>query len=81
MFIENYNARCDAYINDMKDMFKEIPQAIKKSLTPKQKFQKLMTDIGDEWYTKKSAKGLPPLRITKLSKKPQEKQDEIKKAI
>ena len=27
----------------------------------------------------KSAKGLPPLRRPKLSKKPQEKQDEIKK--
>ena len=45
LFLENYNARCDAYINDMKEMFKKITQAIRKTLTPKQKFHKLMTDI------------------------------------
>ena len=28
-----------------------------------------MTDIGGGWYMEKSARGLPPLRITKLSKK------------
>ena len=39
-----------------------------------------MTDIGGGWYMGKSAKGLPPLRRTKLSKKAQEKQDEIKKS-
>ena len=38
-----------------------------------------MTDIGGGWYMENSAKGLPPLRITKLSKKSQERQDEIKK--
>ena len=52
-------------------MFKEIPQTIKKEPTPKQKVQKLMTDIGGGWYTEKSANGLPPLRRTKLSKKAQ----------
>ena len=36
-----------------------------------------MTDIGGGWYMEKSAKGIPPLRITKLSKKSQEKQDEV----
>ena len=60
-------------------MFKKIPQTIKKELTPKQKVQKLMTDIGGGWYMKNSAKGIPPLRITKLSKKAQERQGEIKK--
>ena len=30
-----FNARCDAYINAMKDMFKQIPQTIKIALTPK----------------------------------------------
>ena len=34
LFCENYNARCDAYINAMKDMFNQIPQTIKISLTP-----------------------------------------------
>ena len=38
-----------------------------------------MTDIGGGWYMKKSAKGLPPLRRNKLSKKAQENQDEIQK--
>ena len=50
LFLEKYNARYDAYINSMKEMFKEIPQTIKKSLTPKQKVQKLMTKTGGGWY-------------------------------
>ena len=48
-----------------------------KVLTPKQKVQKLMTDIGGGWYMKKIATGLPPLKRTKLSKKSQERQDGI----
>ena len=56
LFLENYNARCDAYINAMKEMFNKIPQTMKKSPTPKQKVQKLMTDIGGGWYMEKSAK-------------------------
>ena len=40
-----------------------------------------MTDIGGGWYMGKSARGLPPLRRTKLSNKSQEKQDVIKKTI
>ena len=52
----------------MKKMFKQISQTMIKSLTPKQKVQKLMTDIGGVCYTEKSAKGLPPLKISKLSK-------------
>ena len=56
LFLGNYNASFDAYINDMKDVFKQIPQTIKKSLTPKQKFQKLMTDIGGGWYMEKNSK-------------------------
>ena len=35
LFLENYNVRCDAYINAMKDMFKQTPQTMKKALTPK----------------------------------------------
>ena len=50
-----------------------------KALTPKQKVQKLMTDIGGVCYMGKSAKELPPLKRSKLSKKSQEKQDEILK--
>ena len=38
-----------------------------------------MTDIGGGWCMGKSARGLPPLRRTKLSKKAQERQDEIQK--
>ena len=36
-----------------------------------------MTDIGGGWYLKKCEKGLPPLKITKLSKKAQERRDFI----
>ena len=46
LFCGDFNARCDAYINAMKDMFKKILQTIKIALTPKQKVQKIMTDIG-----------------------------------
>ena len=37
-----------------------------------------MTEIGGGWYMKKITKGLPPLRRQNLSKKAQEKEDEIK---
>ena len=53
LFCEKFNARCDAYINAMKDMSRQIPQTIKIALTPKQKVQKLMTDIGGGWYMEK----------------------------
>ena len=65
----NINARCEAYINDINIMFRKIPQNIKISLTTKQKTKKLMTDIGGGWYMKRSARGIPPLRRTKLIKK------------
>ena len=50
MLEDNYDARRVAYITDMKEMFKKIPQTMIKSLTPKQKFQTHMTDIGGGWY-------------------------------
>ena len=52
-----------------------------KALTTKQKVQKLMTDIGGGWYMGKSDTGIPQLRISTLSKKSQDKEDEIKKTI
>ena len=50
LFLDHYNARCDAYVNSMKEMFNQIPLTMSKELTQKQKFQKLMTDIGGGWY-------------------------------
>ena len=41
----------------MKDMFRQVPQTIKISLTPKQKVQKLITDIGGGWCMKKVLRG------------------------
>ena len=35
LFLDNYSARCDAYVNAMKEMFKKIPLTMKKVLTPK----------------------------------------------
>ena len=52
-------------------MFKQIPTMMTKTLSSKQKVQKLMIEIGGGWYMKKSAKGLPPLKIPTLSKKSQ----------
>ena len=49
LFVENYDARYVAYINAMKEMFKKVPQTMIKSINPKQKVQKLMTDIGSVW--------------------------------
>ena len=69
LFLDNYSARFDAYINSMNKMFKPIPLIVKKALTPKQKVQKLMTDIGGGWYMETFSKVLPPLSRTKLSKK------------
>ena len=71
VFVDNYYARCLAYITAMKYVFKKIPQTMIKALTPKEKIQKLMADIGGGWYMEKSAKGLPPLKRKKLSKKAQ----------
>ena len=50
---ENYDARCEAYINAMKEMFMQIPQTVEIALTPKQKIQKIMTYIGGGWYMEK----------------------------
>ena len=49
-------------------MFKQIPTTITKALSPKQKFQKLITEIGGVWYMEKKSKGLTTLRKPKLSK-------------
>ena len=43
---ENYDAIRVAYITAMKEMFKEITTRVIKSLSPKEKVQKLMTEIG-----------------------------------
>ena len=40
-----------------------------------------MTEIGGGWYMGKIAKGLPPLRRSKICKKAQYKEDEIRKTI
>ena len=40
-----------------------------------------MTYIGGGWYMGKSARGLPPSKIKKLSKKAQERQDVIQKKL
>ena len=38
-----------------------------------------MTNIGGVWYKKESAKGLPPIKRSKISQKSQYKDDEIRK--
>ena len=46
----NYEVRCGMYNKTMKEMFKKIPTAMTKALSPKQKVQKFMTEIGGGWY-------------------------------
>ena len=58
-------------------MFKQIPQNVEKSLTSREKNQKLMTDIGGGWYLKIFENWLPPLKRAKLSKKAQDRHDLI----
>ena len=50
---EKICARSGSYINSMKEMFMQIPQNFEIALTPKEKIQKLMTDIRGGWYIKK----------------------------
>ena len=68
LFLDNYDARCDVYVNDTKDMFKQILQTMSQPITPK-----TIPDTYDiYWWWMvygKSVKGLPPLRRPKLSKK------------
>ena len=45
------------------------------------KNKKSITDIGGGWYLEKCAKGLPPLKRKKLSKKAQERHDLIKNKL
>ena len=41
----------------------------------------MLTYIGGGWYMEKSARGLSPLKRTKLSKKAQKRQDVIQKKL
>ena len=68
---KNYELRCGMYNKATKEMFKQIPTTMNKTLSPKQKAHKLMTEIGGVWYMENFAKGIPPLRIPKLIKRVQ----------
>ena len=50
----NYDSRRVAYCKAMKQMFKQIPTMMTKPLIQRQKFQKIMAEIGGGWYTKKN---------------------------
>ena len=42
---DNYEVRCVMYNKSTKEMFKQIPTTMIKSCIPKQRVQKLMTEI------------------------------------
>ena len=50
---KNYDSRRVAYSTAMKDMFKQIPTMMTKTLSTRQKVHKLMTEIGGGWYVEK----------------------------
>ena len=73
----DYEVRFGMYNKFMKDVLKEIPTTMTKTLLQKEIIETY--DINWWWVVhEKNAKGLPPLRRPKLSKKAQEKEDEIK---
>ena len=78
---KNHDARCVAYITAMKDMFKQIPLNMIKALTTKQKVQKIMTYISGGWYMKKGAKGIPTLKILKLSQNNKIRRTKFRKTV
>ena len=47
---DNYEIRSGMYNKSMIEMFEQIPLTMIKALIPKQKVQKLMTEIGGGWY-------------------------------
>ena len=51
-FRDNYFDRSESYRFAMVKMFKTIPQNVEKPLTPREKNQKLITDIGSGWFLK-----------------------------
>ena len=65
----------------MVEMFKTIHQNVEKPLTSRGKNKKLITYIGGGWYLEKCEKGLPPLKIKKLSKKAQKRDHLIKNKL
>ena len=80
-FCENYFHQGESYRVAMVEMFKMIPQIFEKPLNTREKNQKWITDIGGGWYLEKCAKGLTPLKRTKLSIKTQERHDLIKNKL
>ena len=54
---QNYEVRCGMYNIAMKDIFKWMPTKMTKPLSPKQKVQKLMIEIGGRWYMGKLLRG------------------------
>ena len=45
----NYEVICGMYDKSTKEMFKQIPTTMTKSISPRQKLHKLMTEIGGGW--------------------------------
>ena len=71
---KNIAWHCFAYQDNTKELFKRIPT---EKSTPtlehfKKKRQKLLTDIGGEWYLKHLRNTKPPINNPRLSKKDQE---------
>ena len=81
MFPENYDAKCEAYKTAMGHLFKNISVTNNNLLTQKQRYTKTIENIGGQWFIKKHAKGIPPLKINTLGKKAQQKHDEIKSKL
>ena len=78
---DNFLEFCSMYFFAMKNMFNKTPVELPKPHSPREKYQSLLYDIGVGWYMRKLSEKLPPLKKSKLSKKSQEKEDEIKRNL
>ena len=68
----------NVYFQNIECMFQKITVELPKALIRKIKCQPLLHAIGGDWCMKKFNEKLPPIKKHKLSKKSQEKEDEIK---
>ena len=59
------------YVLNMNKLFQKISVELNKQPSPKEKRKSLLHAIGGGWYVNKLGQKLPPLRISRLSKKPQ----------
>ena len=65
----------------MEELFQKINIELPNQPSPKEKRKLLLHSIGGSWYVEKLGQKLPPLKKSKLSKRSQKEEDEIKRRL